>query len=92
MVIAGELTSHIFKVGKDAVSLATRIYYVFTLGLEKKLFVSCNGLKKDRVSRAEISSFFFLIIFWFKNVFYACFLMIRSQEGWKNFRVPRDFF
>ena len=43
------------------------------LCLEKKKFVSCNGLKKNRVGP--------------KCVFYACFMLIGSREGRKNFRV-----
>ena len=53
---------------------------------KRNLFVSCNGLKKNRVGRSAI--FFFLHYFFGqKCVFYACFMLIGSWEGGKNFRV-----
>ena len=56
------------------------------LGLKKKLFVSCNSPPKNRVGRSVI--FFFLHYFFGqKFVFYACFSLIGSWEGEKNFRV-----
>ena len=48
---------------------------------KKILFVSWNGLKKNRVGRSVKK------IFCRKCVFYACFLLIWSCEGGKNFRV-----
>ena len=38
------------------------------------MFVSCNGPNKSRVFKKKKKNLF-------KNVFYACFLMIGSQEG-----------
>ena len=60
--------------------------YALYIWPRKKLSVSCNGLKKNRVGR----SFFlggggggggFDDFFVQKCVFYACFLMIWSWEG-----------
>ena len=53
---------------------------------KKILFVSCNGLKKHRVGRS-VQNF---ILHYFpgqKCVFYACFTLIGSWAGGKNFRV-----
>ena len=67
--------------------VAKQVDYYYLLGLKKKLFVSCNGLKKYRIGRS-VKSFFFCIIFLVKKcVFYACFMLIGSWEGGKNFRV-----
>ena len=44
---------------------------------KKKLFVSCNGPKKNRVGRSVKNIF----------LFYACFTLIGIWEGRKNFRV-----
>ena len=56
------------------------------LGLKKKLFVSCNGPKKNRVGRL-VKKTFLHYFFGQKCVFYACFSLIGSWEGEKNFRV-----
>ena len=53
---------------------------------KKILFVSCNGLKKIRVGRS-VKIFFLHYYFGQKCVFYACFTLIGSWEGRKNFRV-----
>ena len=57
-----------------------------TLGLEKKLFVSCNGTKKNRVGRS-VKNEFCTIFFGQKCVFYAFFTLIMSWEGRRKFRV-----
>ena len=60
--------------------------YKVVLGQDKILFVSCNGLKKNRVGRLvkkKILKYFFGQ----KCVFYACFTLIGSLEGGKNFSV-----
>ena len=57
-----------------------------TLGLKKKVFVSCNGPKKNRVGRS-VKRFFLHYFFGQKCVFYACFWLIGSWEGEKNFGV-----
>ena len=55
----------------------------YTCKVKKKiLFVSCNGPKKNRVGRSVKKMFFGQ-----KCVFYACFTLIWSWEGGKNFRV-----
>ena len=59
---------------------------VCPLGLKKKLFVSCNGLKNIRVGRSVKISFLHYF-FGQKCVFSACFMLIGSWEGRKNFRV-----
>ena len=54
--------------------------------LKKKLFVSCNVPKKNRVGRSvkkKILHYFFGQ----KCVFYACFSLIGSWEGDKNFGI-----
>ena len=56
------------------------------LGQDKILFVSCNGLKKNRVGRL-VKTFFLKHFFGQKCVFYACFTLIGSLEGGKNFSV-----
>ena len=48
----------------------------------KKLFVSCNSLRKNRVIRSV--GHYFLGQ---KFMFYACFTLFGSWEGRKNFRV-----
>ena len=53
---------------------------------KKKLIVSCNGPEKNRVGRS-VKLFFFHYFFGQKCVFYACFTLIGSWEGNKNFRV-----
>ena len=55
------------------------------LGLEKKCLFPVTGRKK-RVGRL-VNNIFFWIIFLVKTVFYACFTMIWTWEGGKNFRV-----
>ena len=50
------------------------------------MFVSCNGPKKNRVGRSA-KIFFLHYFFGQKCVFYACFTLIGSWEGDKNFRV-----
>ena len=52
----------------------------------KKLFVSCNGQEKNRVGRS-VKKFTLHYFFGQKCVFYACFMLIGSWEGEKNFRV-----
>ena len=54
------------------------------------LFVSCNGLKKIRIGRS-VKKIFMHHLFGQKYVFYACFTLVGSWEGSKNFR-GRDFF
>ena len=53
---------------------------------KKKLFVSCNGLKKNKVGRSvkkiSLDNFFGQ-----KCGFYACFTLIGSWEGNKNSMV-----
>ena len=56
------------------------------LGLKNKLFVSCNGLKKNRVGRS-VKDFFLHYFFGQKCVFYACLMLIGSWMSDKNFRV-----
>ena len=51
-----------------------------------KLFVSCNGPGKNREGRS-VKNFFLHYFFGQKCVFYACFTLIGSWEGGKNFRV-----
>ena len=51
------------------------------------MFVSCNGPKKNRVGRLIKKFALMHYIFGPKCVFYACFTMIGSCEGRKNFRV-----
>ena len=54
---------------------------------KKILFVSCNGLKENRVGRS-VKKIILHNFFGQKCVFYACFTLIRSWEGGKiNFRV-----
>ena len=53
---------------------------------KKKLFVSCNGPKKNRVGRS-VKKIFLHYFFGQKCVFYACFSLIGSREGEKKFRV-----
>ena len=50
------------------------------------MFVSCNGLKKHRVGRS-VKTFFFDYLLGPKCEFYACFTLIGSWEGRKNFGV-----
>ena len=59
--------------------------YIFCLGLKKEI-VSCNDPKKDRVGRS-VKKNFLRYFFGQKCVFYACFSLIGSWEGGKNFRV-----
>ena len=56
------------------------------LGLKKKLFVSCNGLKKNRVGKFS-KKYIFDYLFGQKCVFYACFTLIGSWEGGKDLGV-----
>ena len=58
---------------------------ISVLGLKKKLFVSCNGPKKRRVGRSVKK--YFDNFFGQKCEFDACFTLIGSWEGGKNFRV-----
>ena len=46
---------------------------------KKKLFVSCNGPKKNRVGRS-IKKMFLHYFLGHKCVFYACFMMIGRAE------------
>ena len=50
------------------------------------MFVSCNGPKKNRVGRL-VKRFFLHYFFGQKCVFYACFTLIGSLMGDKNFGV-----
>ena len=56
------------------------------LGLKNKLFVSCNVPEKNRVGR-PVKKIFLHNFLGQKCVFYACFMLIGSWEGGKNFRV-----
>ena len=66
--------------------------YSFELEYEKDkakkkiLFVSCNGLKKNWIGRS-VKKIILHYFFGQKCVFYACFTLIGSWEGGKNFRV-----
>ena len=51
-----------------------------------KLFVSCNGPRKNRVGKS-VKKIFFHYFFGQKCAFYACFTLIGSWEGGKNLRV-----
>ena len=53
---------------------------------KRNLFVSCNGPKNFRVGRS-VKKIFSIIFLVEKCVFYACFMLIGSWEGGKNFRV-----
>ena len=54
----------------------------------EKLFVSCNGPKNDRVMVCRsVKIFCFHYIFAQECVFHACFMLIGSWEGGKNFGV-----
>ena len=55
----------------------SRFLHHFVLGLKKKLFVSCNDLKKNRVGRS-VEKLFLDYIFDQKCVLYACFTLIGS--------------
>ena len=55
-------------------------------GLEILFVCSCNGPEKNRVGRS-VKRFFLDYFFGQKCVFYACFTLIGSLEGGKNFRV-----
>ena len=50
------------------------------------MFVSCKGPKKKRVGRS-VKYFVLHYVFGQKCAFYACFTLIGSWEGGKNFRV-----
>ena len=56
--------------------------YSYLLGLKKKLFVSCNGMKKNRVGRSVKKNF--ALFFGQKCVFFACVTLIGSWEGQKT--------
>ena len=56
---------------------------------KKILFVSCNGLKRNRVGRL-VKKIFLHYFFGQKCVFYACFTLIESWEG-KTKLKGRDF-
>ena len=52
------------------------------------MFVSCNGpQKKLDILGRSVKKHFFGYFFAQKFVFHACFTLIRSKEGGKNFRV-----
>ena len=53
---------------------------------KKILPVSCNGQKKNRIGRS-VKKNLFALFFCQKCVFYACFTLIGSWGGRKNFRV-----
>ena len=63
------------------------MHFILTIYLRptKKMFVSCNGPKKNRVGRSV--RIFFKLFFVQKCVFHACFMLIGSSEGRNNFRV-----
>ena len=67
--------------------LATQINDNPVLGLKKKLFVSCKGPEKNRIGRSVKTFFFHYFHIGQKCVFYACFTLIGSLEGGKNFGV-----
>ena len=50
------------------------------------MFVSRNSLRKNRLGRS-VKKCFLHYFFGQKSVFYACFTLIGSWEGRKNFRV-----
>ena len=54
--------------------LGLDFFFLFPVTVKKKIWYV--GRKK-----------FFFWFFWFKSVFYACFMMIGSREGWKNIKV-----
>ena len=72
----------------DSQDFDPNILQIYTLhvGLEKKLFVSCNSPKRNKVGRS-VNFFFLDYVFGQKWVFYVRFTLIRSWEGGKNFRV-----
>ena len=53
---------------------------------KKKSLFCCNGVEKNRVGRS-VKNIFLNYFFGQKCVFYACFTLIGSWEGRKNFRV-----
>ena len=57
-----------------------------SLDQENNIVVSCNDLRKKRVGRS-VKKLFLHYFFGRKCVFYACFTLIGSWEGGKNFRV-----
>ena len=61
-----------------------QIFTSHCLGQEKILFVSCNGLRKNRVGRS-VKNFFCIIIFLVKMCVLCMFYV--DWEGGKNFRV-----
>ena len=83
--IVPELTE---KTPSVIISLHNYIREVYEMDKAKKkiLFVSCNGLIKNRVGRS-VKKYFLHYFFGHKCVFYACFMLIGSWEGLKNFRV-----
>ena len=72
---------------EQTVILSTAFKSQMFLRPRKKDFVSCiKRSKKYRVGRSE--NYFFLDCFFVqKCVFNACFTLIGSREGCKNFRV-----
>ena len=53
------------------------------LGLKKKLFVSCNDLKKNRVGRS-VKNIFFALFFWSKMCVLCMFYVDWELRGLKK--------
>ena len=62
------------------------ILIIANKALKNKLFVSCNGLERNKVGRSLKKK---ILHYYFgqKCVFYACFTLVGSWMGDKNFRV-----
>ena len=52
---------------------------LWSIGHRKKLFISCNGLKKNRVARSVKT--LWIIFFVQKYIFHAYFMLIGSWKG-----------
>ena len=67
-------------------NIVLQVYYAifnrYYLGLKKKLFVSCNGMKKNRLGRSVI--FFFALFFWSKMCALCSFYVHWELGGWKK--------
>ena len=59
-------------------------------GQEKKLFVSCNGLKRNRVGRS-VKIYFFALLFWSK-MSVLCMFYVDWELGGRKKLKGRDFF
>ena len=60
-----------------------------TLGLKKKLFASCNGLKKNRVGRLVKKK---LGIFFWSKMCVSCMFFVDWELGGRKKLKGRDFF